>query len=278
MSKSTPWFKCFPESWLDATRKLSPDHRGLYFDALCLIYKADGKLRDDDLALAHHMHVHWRTWRAAKENLIAHGFLHVSGGYLANKKAQKVLRERADKRQKLRKNASGSPHKALRNSTSADKIWVGTEQLLKKPNANSEQLPTDREKERKIDINPPTPQGGWRADDISFENGALILRGAAHAYWLERCGFDHERLELALVEASSGIQPNSRRPLEAQAGKQLASYLLRKKDSDARHERSLAARSAGALSAGERKVQAAREFLEKARGVKPEGKGQYHRG
>jgi uncharacterized protein YdaU (DUF1376 family) len=122
--KSAPWFKCFPEDWLVDTRKLTLEQRGAYFDVLCLLYARDGKLYDDDVELAHKLRVHWRTWRSIKGTLVDGGFLSVNKGLLKNRRAHKVLRERAEMLQKVSKTASEREQKRRRIAGNTDKLGI----------------------------------------------------------------------------------------------------------------------------------------------------------
>ena len=93
-SEPLPWFKFYQEKWLEDTRVLTPEARGLYVDVLALIYKAGGPIDDDVGRVAHYMHVHVRVWKRVRSALLAHGFLYLAEGKLHQKRAQSVLAER----------------------------------------------------------------------------------------------------------------------------------------------------------------------------------------
>jgi len=93
-SEPLPWFKFYQEKWLEDTRVLTPEARGLYVDVLALIYKAGGPIDDDVGRIAHYMHVHVRVWKRVRSALLAHGFLYLAEGKLHQKRAQSVLAER----------------------------------------------------------------------------------------------------------------------------------------------------------------------------------------
>lgn len=102
-----PWFKCFQDAWLEGTRNLKPEQRGIYFDCLCLLYKFGTPLKRDDKWMSHQLHVPVRTWQRLKRELIASGKLVEIDGALSNARAEKevaaqhAVREKtADKRAK----------------------------------------------------------------------------------------------------------------------------------------------------------------------------------
>lgn len=95
-----PWFKMYPEAWLDATRDLSEVERAHYFDCLCLMYKWDGPLRDDDEWIAHQLHTKIGKWKASRRRLIACGKLIETDVGLINPRAAEELNERITQRSK----------------------------------------------------------------------------------------------------------------------------------------------------------------------------------
>lgn len=70
---------------------------------------------------------------------------------------------------------------------------------------------------------------------VSFENGKLTLLNGTRAEWLQRFEGDETRLDLALIQIASFLQPNSGRPLKTQVSSQLARIAGEKHDRDARY-------------------------------------------
>jgi hypothetical protein len=80
--------------------------------------------------------------------------------------------------------------------------------------------------------NPPTPQEG-----VQMVGGRLTLFNGTRQFWLAEFGGDAKGLDLALIEASGSVQPNSRsHPLEAQVGRLLARIVRDKRDRDTRYQ------------------------------------------
>lgn len=91
----------------------------------------------------------------------------------------------------------------------------------------------------------PTPtERSWPSGKPMFEDpydrvkldqaGRPILFNGLRQEWIDRFDGDEGRLELALIEIAVSLQPNSRRPLEAQVTSLLAKKLGTKKDWDKR--------------------------------------------
>lgn len=80
----------------------------------------------------------------------------------------------------------------------------------------------------------PVPTFGYD-ERARFENGQITLDDSLRQYWLDRFDGDAGRLDLALIQAAGYIQPNSRRPIEAQVSAQLARAVSDKLDRDKRY-------------------------------------------
>lgn len=100
-----PWFKCYQDLWLDGTRDLTPEQRGIYFDCLCLIYKYDQPLRDDADWVAHKLHVKPRVWKRVRDELISCGKLVQTSDGLINGRAEKEIVEHELVKEKRSKSA-----------------------------------------------------------------------------------------------------------------------------------------------------------------------------
>lgn len=93
-----PWFKMYPEAYLEDTRELTPEARGIYFDCLCLIYKYDSDLPRNDAWMAFELHVNARVWRRVRDVLIERGKLIETPNGYTNKRASIELEERRERR------------------------------------------------------------------------------------------------------------------------------------------------------------------------------------
>lgn len=100
-----PYFKFYPRDWLDATRKLTPEERGLYIDLIALTMKNEGSLDDDDDAISHAMAVSKRLWRSVKARLEAKGKIVLSDGKIVNERCVLELSSLLGERKK-RSNAA----------------------------------------------------------------------------------------------------------------------------------------------------------------------------
>jgi len=68
-----------------------------------------------------------------------------------------------------------------------------------------------------------------------FEKGRLVLLNGVRQFWLGQFGGNDLDLDLALIQAAGYVQENSRRPLEAQVGAQLAQMVRRRREQDQRY-------------------------------------------
>lgn len=96
MKRSDPWFKCYPADWIEATRGLTPEQRGIYFDCLCLIYQFGKALPDDDKWMSHQLHVSTRLWRTVRDALVASGKLIKTADGYTNERAESELVSRSN--------------------------------------------------------------------------------------------------------------------------------------------------------------------------------------
>lgn len=93
-----PWFKLYVEAWLEDTRELTPEQRGIYFDCLCLIYKYDKALPKSDAWMAHQLHVNAKVWRRIRGTLLDRGMLVENATGYMNKRSEAELEERRQRR------------------------------------------------------------------------------------------------------------------------------------------------------------------------------------
>jgi uncharacterized protein YdaU (DUF1376 family) len=96
-----PWFKMYPEAYLEGTRKLTPEQRGIYSDCLMLLYKHDKPLPKNDAWMACELHVNVKVWRRVRDLLLSLGkLIEMPDGYINNRAAiecEERLKRRSNK-------------------------------------------------------------------------------------------------------------------------------------------------------------------------------------
>jgi uncharacterized protein YdaU (DUF1376 family) len=186
------------------------------------------RLPDSDRELAHWARVDARTWKKIKP--VVMGFWVLKDGYWTQMRLKHEWDKAIARVAALRANARlGGRKNTNKTSVSEKPIGLASGSVLDAQNE------TNRGLHLTLNTNNPLTPKGEREDDFAFENGKIILRGAGHAHWLKEFGGDVARLHLAMTQASAYVQPNSRRPLEAQINAQLARQLADKRDRDARY-------------------------------------------
>lgn len=88
---TSPWFKFEPNAWLQGTRHLTPEQRGIYIDLICLLMIHDGDLRNDDDWMRHQLHTTKQRWRKNRDQLIEHQKIKVVDGKICNDRCTREL-------------------------------------------------------------------------------------------------------------------------------------------------------------------------------------------
>jgi uncharacterized protein YdaU (DUF1376 family) len=254
------WIKLNIAEFLEGIDELTYEQRGFYITALLKMYARHDGIPVDDRDGAQAMGCNPRTFRLHKASLLEAGKFYVSDGMLRNKRFDyelaeftrqaKKRREAALKRERERREAITAyttqqrsapirgefepnssrirpefdPNSVPKNAENPTKSACAAQQAWREP-----ELEPEPELERK---NPPTPQEGVR-----MVGGRLALFNGTRQFWLDEFAGDAKGLDLALIEASGSIQPNSRsHPLEAQVGRLLARIVRDKRDRDTRYQ------------------------------------------
>lgn len=169
-------------AWLDGTRDLDPEIRGLYIDVLCLMYDRDGPLPDDDRWMSHQLHISRRRWRAARDALVASGKLVASECGLINERAKVELENRA-KRHRI--NVENGAKNTRKNSETSDFVSVSNERADRmgqqnglyacaRENLESESdIDSDLNGSDGIDYRPLPIPLTWRTGDLEFLHSAV---------------------------------------------------------------------------------------------------------
>lgn len=105
MTRSAPWFKMYPQDYMDGTSALTWEEKGVYGDILALIYIHDGPLPDDDRWMAHALHGDLRAWRRVKAALVNKKKIKVTSAGIVNDRAMKELIARNEKTRSAQRSA-----------------------------------------------------------------------------------------------------------------------------------------------------------------------------
>lgn len=94
--RGDPWFKFYPNDYLEGTRELTLEQRGAYIDALALQYKYEKPIQDDYRWLGFQMHISERKAKAIVEGLLVAKKLLRGDDGLYNPRASEELKEKAE--------------------------------------------------------------------------------------------------------------------------------------------------------------------------------------
>lgn len=75
------------------------------------------------------------------------------------------------------------------------------------------------------------------ATGVSLQGETVVLMNGTRQKWIELFGDDEKRLDLALIEISAELQPNSGKPLHIDVESRLAKRAAWKRDGDKRYQR-----------------------------------------
>jgi hypothetical protein len=93
--KELPWFACYPDKWLKATREMTDTQARVYWDLLCLIYKNNGAVPAKDKWIAHELHMHVNKWIPVRNFLFKERKIFENAdGTITNEKASQICLER----------------------------------------------------------------------------------------------------------------------------------------------------------------------------------------
>ena len=137
-SKKTPfpYFKFYSSDWLEATRDLSPEERGLYIDFIALTMKSEGSLDDRDDWFAHQMHVSKRLWKSIKTKLVSKGKLLLSDGKIVNERCLKELAVLMDERKK--RSSAATSREAEKRTSIPTQAQFSADSALVQPRLSAE--------------------------------------------------------------------------------------------------------------------------------------------
>ncbi len=94
------------------------------------------------------------------------------------------------------------------------------------------------------------------SEDIVLKDGKPFLTNGTRSLWLERFDNDEKRLDMALIQISGFIQPNSNRPLPVQVESQLARFLNEEMGRDKRYRKAIKSKEVQAEPSKHEKLRA----------------------
>lgn len=97
MSKD-PWYKRYPESFLNGCAELSLEETGAYSLILDALYDRDGYIPDDDKLCSRILRCDVRVWRRIKSRLLSLAKLRIENGKILNNRIVDELQKRLKKR------------------------------------------------------------------------------------------------------------------------------------------------------------------------------------
>lgn len=231
MTSGAPWFKFFCRDWLDATRRLEPELRGIYVDLLCVMYDRDGPVPDDEAWVSHQLHISKRLWRSARERLIAAGKIRAVPGGLINDRAAAEIEERATRREVNRENGSKNARAGREETKKPRDIKDGTRRTggQSAPYTRAGQSESDSDSDFNFvdqnDLKPAAPPLGWRRDDLVWLQMAVPgipvdgRQGLRESLWAIRNAHGDAALDQAFRQI--------RKPVEAGTVRNVLSYLAK---------------------------------------------------
>lgn len=104
MKRGAPWYKRYPDDYINGTRRLSLEARGAYSDILDLIYMNDGSIPDDAKWISHALCVSTRKWRAVRKELLAAKKIQILDSNISNIRARdelEIRRSQADNNREI---------------------------------------------------------------------------------------------------------------------------------------------------------------------------------
>ena len=150
--ETDPWYKRYARDFFDDTRDLTPEQRGLYNDAIDMIYMIEGPIKDDDRILSHRMCVDVRTWRRVRKTLLATGKLYLTRGCLFNKRAKEVLAIREMERKLMGRSAGDRARIGRRSAGDRPEVGPDLFENINEINDDFRARSEEAEAERELEI------------------------------------------------------------------------------------------------------------------------------
>jgi uncharacterized protein YdaU (DUF1376 family) len=140
-------FDCYPHDWLLDTSRLTPEDRGIYVQIVMLIYARGGQIDNDPKWISGSCNCSSRFVAGCISRLIQMGFIQLSDGKIAQKRAERELKS---KRTQIEKGANGGRNNAEQKPQSGE-----SNNLV--PKAEPTDPRSTNPSPSPIPINPPIP-------------------------------------------------------------------------------------------------------------------------
>jgi uncharacterized protein YdaU (DUF1376 family) len=92
---SMPWFKFFPKDWIEGTRGLTPEQRGIYADCIAILYQTEQPIPLCDKRASYRLEISARLWQSVKRALLDAGKLKETPEGYVNERVLSELHSRA---------------------------------------------------------------------------------------------------------------------------------------------------------------------------------------
>lgn len=92
---SMPWFKFFPKDWIEGTRGLTPEQRGIYADCIAILYQTEQPIPLCDKRASYRLEISVRLWQSVKRALLDAGKLKETPDGYVNERVIAELNSRA---------------------------------------------------------------------------------------------------------------------------------------------------------------------------------------
>ena len=207
-----PWFKFFPKDWLEGTRILTPEQRGIYADCIAILYQTEQPIPICDKRASYRLEISVRLWQSVKRALLDAGKLkETPDGYVNERviaeldsraaqsraKSESAASRERTKREKEKNKNENKEEKAQRCETSALDIRIQKKERIE-PEAAAVELEPARPAPSVAAL--PSGLADLHSRLIEACNGSLdnpmnsmgLLSMATPQMWLDR-GADLER-------------------------------------------------------------------------------------
>jgi uncharacterized protein YdaU (DUF1376 family) len=94
--RKLPWYKRNPRDYLNATRELTPEERGIYNDIIELLYLRDRPIPDDPRFIAGFVGVSVRKWSIVRQSLLDADKIIIRGDFISNARFEAERGERSE--------------------------------------------------------------------------------------------------------------------------------------------------------------------------------------
>ena len=185
----------YPQDWLIATGKMTPEQRGVFIQIVALIYSHRGAIENDPAWIGRAANCSSRLVRSVIDQLVASDDLQIDGSKIRQRRCERELnahrtrleysakggRNKAENERKSKENKDLSSSDA--NASPPSPSYPIPSQLRDEAKASSAPLPPKGEAELKLDLDPPAkpkePKNGKRLIPPDWQPDAAAHQLAA---------------------------------------------------------------------------------------------------